>query len=240
MHRRLRPRIHALRYRIVSLLFDPDELPALDRQLRLFSRGRFSLFSIRERDFGDGSGDLPGFAARIAAQAGLDFAPGPVRILAMPRVLGFAFNPLVTWFLHDRAGALRAILYEVNNTFGERHHYLLPVAQGAAGPIRQDCAKAFHVSPFLPMELDYAFRVMSPGERLVVAIEVADAAGPLLCAVHTARRRELTDAALARAFAAFPLVTLKVVAAILWEAAKLWVKRVPVHRHPARRTSRAK
>jgi DUF1365 family protein len=239
MHRRLRPRIHVLRYGIVSLLFDPEELPALDRRLRLFSRGRFSLFSIRTQDFGDGSGDLPGFAARIAAQAGLEFVPGPVRILAMPRMLGFAFNPLVTWFLHDRAGALRAILYEVNNTFGERHHYLLPVTEVAAGPIRQDCAKAFHVSPFLPMDLDYAFRVVPPGERLAVAIEVADAAGPLLSAVHTARRRKLTDPALARAFAAFPLVTLKVVAAILWEAAKLWVKRVPVHRHPARRTSGA-
>lgn len=232
MHRRLRPRVHALRYRIVSVLFDLEELPMLAGKLRLLSLGQFWAFSLRLRDFGDGSGDLRGFARGIIDRAGLAFPLGAVRVLAMPRILGFAFNPLVTWFLHDREGALRAILYEVNNTFGERHHYLAAV--DGPEPIRQHCPKAFHVSPFLPMDLAYSFRVVPPRETLSVAISVADARGTLLTAAHTAQRCELTDAALARAFFAFPLVTLKVVAGILWEAGRLWLKGVPAFRHPKR------
>lgn len=230
MHRRLRPRVHALRYRIFSLLLDIDELDALAARLRLFSLRRFALASFRKQDVGDGSGDLRGFVARQVEVAGLGFAPGRIRLLTMPRIFGFAFNPLTTWFIEDESGTLRAILYEVNNTFGERHHYLLPVAGG--GAVRQFCAKAFHVSPFIAMDMAYRFRVVPPGERLMIGIEVSDAQGVLLGAVHTAERRELTDAALLRAAVSLPFVTIKVVAAILWEAAQLWLKRVPVVPHP--------
>lgn len=230
MHRRLRPRVHALRYRIFSLLLDIDELDALAARLRLFSLRRFALASFCRRDVGDGSGDLRGFVARQVEGAGLSFAPGRIRLLTMPRIFGFAFNPLTTWFIEGEGGTLRAILYEVNNTFGERHHYLLPVA--GEGAVLQSCAKAFHVSPFIAMDMAYRFRVVPPGERLMIGIEVSDGQGVLLGAVHTAERRELTDAALLRAAVLLPFVTIKVVAAILWEAARLWLKRVPVVPHP--------
>ena len=233
MHRRARPRVHRLRYRLFSLLLDLDEIDGIAARLRLFSRNRFNLFSFHDRDYAGGSPEpLRAQIERYLAAAGLDLGGGPIRVLTMPRILGFAFNPLSVWFCHDPGGALRAILYEVNNTFGERHGYLLPVEPGAA-IIRQTCAKAFHVSPFMAMDMRYAFRVIPPADRLAIAITGSDAQGPLIAAVHTAARRPLTDAALLRAFATHPLLPAKVVGGILWEALKLWAKRVPIHRRPA-------
>lgn len=159
---------------------------------------------------------------------------GAILLLTMPRILGFVFNPLSLYFCHDRGGRLRAIVYEVNNTFGERHSYVLPVTpEQAAGVIRQDCAKAFHVSPFLGMDLRYVFHVHPPDDALTVAITARDREGALVVAVHQAHRREWTDAALVGLFFSHPLITFKVVGGILWEAAKLWGKGVPVHHHPS-------
>jgi DUF1365 family protein len=233
MHRRLRPRAHHLRYRIFSLLLDLDGIDALAAGLRLFSRGRFNLFSFHDRDYGDGSAlPLRAQVERHLRAAGIRPDGGPIRLLTMPRLLGFAFNPLSIYFCHGRDGPLRAILYEVNNTFGQRHSYLLPVEPGATAPIRQHCAKAFHVSPFMDMDMAYDFRVGPPGDHLSVAITVSDGSGPMLTALHQARRRDLTDGALARVFLTHPLLTLKVVGGILWEAARLWIKGVPVRRLP--------
>ncbi|WP_206240197.1 DUF1365 domain-containing protein [Novosphingobium terrae] len=238
MHRRLRPRRHALRYGVFSLLLDLDEIDALGQRLRVFSRGRFNLFSFHDRDYGDGS-DQPlrtqverhMWAARIVPDG------GAIRLLTMPRILGFAFNPLSVFFCHGRDGALRAILYEVNNTFGQRHSYLLPVdceqAAPQAGQIRQSCAKAFHVSPFMGMDMRYDFLVKPPVDQLSIGIAVCDSLGPVLLASQEAKRRPLNDAALLRVFVTHPLLTLKVVGGILSEAARLWVKRVPVHDCPA-------
>jgi DUF1365 family protein len=175
---------------------------------------------------------------RHLREAGLEISGGPIRLLTMPRVLGFAFNPISVYFCYRQAGGLAAILYEVNNTFGQRHSYLLPVAADA-GPanrqmaIHQKIAKQFHVSPFMGMDMDYAFRVVPPAATLGIAITGSDADGTLITAVLSAKRQDLTDAALLRAFLATPLVTLKVVAGIGWEAAKLWLKGVPVRRRPA-------
>jgi len=231
MHHRLRPRVHKLRYRLFSLLLDLDEIDALSSRLRLFSRGRFNLFGFYDRDHGDGTArPLREQAEALLTRAGIEHG-GPIRILTMPRLLGFAFNPLIVWFCHDRAGQLSAIIYEVHNTFGERHSYVLPVAQDAQGDIEQAVAKRFHVSPFLPMTMDYSFRVAPPGDTLSIAIIARDADGPMLFAVQRAAQRRLTDAALLRVAITHPLLTLKVVAGIGWEAARLWLKRVPVHDH---------
>jgi len=231
MHHRLRPRVHRLRYRVFSLLLDLDEIDALAGRLRLFSRGRFNLVSFHDRDHGDGSATpLRRQLETLLAGAALPHG-GAIRLLTMPRLLGFAFNPLSVWFCHDRDGQLSAIVYEVNNTFGERHRYLLPVDPGGA-EVRQDAPKRFHVSPFLPMAMTYAFRVQPPGERLNLAITAADDQGTVLFAMHRARRMVLDDRALLRAWLTHPLMTVKVVAAIGWEALKLWLKRVPVHHHP--------
>ena len=233
MHRRLRPKRHRLAYRLTMVLLDLDELETLDRQLRLFSLERWNLFSFRQRDHGDGSAaPLRHQIERLLEQAGIATTDLHVQLLTMPRMLGFAFNPISIYFCTRVDGGLAAIVYEVSNTFGQRHSYLLEVDQTSGAAIHQIAPKRLHVSPFMAMDQHYSFRVMPPGERLAVAITSRDGQGPLLCAVLEASRQPLSDAALLRTFAAMPLMTFKVVAAIGWEALKLWLKRVPVHRLP--------
>ncbi|HSX95133.1 MAG TPA: DUF1365 domain-containing protein, partial [Hydrogenophaga sp.] len=157
---------------------------------------------------------------------------GAIRLLTLPRLLGHVFNPLSVWFCHAPDGALCALIYEVNNTFGQRHRYLIPVHEPAAASIRQRVDKRLHVSPFNGMDMAYHFRVAPPGERVSVCVEVHDAEGELLVARQDGLRRELSDAALLRVFFTHPLLTLKVVAAIHWEALRLWLKRVPWHAQP--------
>jgi DUF1365 family protein len=236
MHQRLRPLRHRLAYRLFTLLVDIDELPALDRRLRCFSVDRFNLFSLYQADHGDGQG-LRRHVERQLAAAGLP-AGGPIRLLSMPRILGHAFNPLSVYFCHAPGdGVLQAILYEVNNTFGQRHGYLIPVdaALAASGRVRQQCGKRFHVSPFLGPDLRYGFQVdpPRPGQgQLRLAVNASDADGLLLHARLDARRRPLGDAALLRAFLSHPMLALKVLAAIHWEALRLWIKGARVHPRP--------
>ena len=231
-HRRLRPRVHQLDYRLFALLLDLDRLDWTGRRLRLFSAERFNLLSLRARDYGDGSAvPLRDQAEAHCRKLGIARL-SRVELLTMPRLLGFAFNPLTLYYCYGPEGALDAVIHEVHNTFGERHLYVLPVDPDGTR-LRQRSAKAFHVSPFLPMNLDYAFELGVPGERIELAITVSDGIGPLLVARERLDRRALTDRAILGAVLAMPLMTAKVVAAILWEAARLWWKRVPVFRHPA-------
>jgi len=231
MHRRLRPRRHQLSYGVYHLLIDIDELDSLSRRLRLFSVGRFNLFSFHPRDHGDGSGLM--LREQIEGQlrtAGLPTG-GAIRLLTLPRVLGHVFNPLSVWFCHAPDGGLQAIVYEVNNTFGERHSYVMPVADPGAPVVVQHCQKAMHVSPFLGSDMGYHFRVEPPAARLRIGVDVHDADGAALHTGWEAGRRPLSDAALLRVFVTHPLLTLKVVAAIHWEALRLWLKGTPLHPH---------
>ncbi|HEY4066734.1 MAG TPA: DUF1365 family protein [Burkholderiaceae bacterium] len=237
MHQRLRPKRHRLDYRVYSMLVDLDELPALARRLRLFSLNRFNLFSLYERDHGAGDGGLRAHVERQLHAAGLP-GGGAIRLLTMPRILGYAFNPISVYFCDDAGGGLRALLYEVNSTFGERHSYLIEVdpAERGAPVIRQHCAKRMHVSPFLAMDLRYEFRVAPPSaERAGFSLGVSahDASGAVLAARLEATRRRLADAALLRVFLTHPLLTLTVVAAIHWEALRLWLKGTRLQPRPA-------
>lgn len=231
-HARLRPKRHRLRYRMVQCLFDLDGLPELDRTLKLFGHNRAAVFSFHDKDHGEGSGDLRGEIDRRLASAGLPTS-GPIQLLCLPRILGYAFNPLSVYFCHAPDGPLAAILYEVSNTFGERHSYLIPVAAGDEAPIRQSCDKTFYVSPFMDMALRYDFTITPPGEAVAVKVAVSDGEGLLLDTVFAGRRRPLTDAALAWSLFAFPLMTLKVVAGIHWEALRLWLKGVRLTPKPS-------
>ena len=166
-HARLKPKTHKLAYRIYSLLLDLDELNVLDRKLRFFSVDRFNLFSFHSRDRGNRS--AVGLRQQIESAmtaAGMAVDGGPIRLLTMPRVLGWAFNPLSVFFCYGRDLSLKAILWEVDNTFGERHSYLIPVEAGKSTEIVQQCDKAFYVSPFMDMDLHYVFRVAPPGTNL--------------------------------------------------------------------------
>ncbi|MGI8841018.1 MAG: DUF1365 domain-containing protein [Caulobacteraceae bacterium] len=235
-HQRFRPKAHRLRYAMFQMLFDLDEAPALSRRLRLFSHNRFNLFSFFDRDHGDGrAGPLRAWVEETLAGAGIALGGGAIRLLCMPRVLGHVFNPLSIFYCHRADGTLAAMLYEVNNTFGERHSYLIAAPPGAEWPIRQACAKEFHVSPFIGMEMAYGFKVTMPSDTVATAVNVSDHAGaPVLAAAFSGRRRALTDGTLLRVFLAYPLLTLKVVAAIRFEALKLLLKGVrPRPRPPA-------
>lgn len=235
-HRRLRPRDHRLNYRVFWLLLDLAEIDGLDRRLRLFSRNRFNLLSFHDRDHGDGSGAAlrPQVEAWLE-RAGVALEGGPIRLLTMPRVLGYVFNPISLYYCHRADGRLAAMVYEVTSTFGVRHAYVIPVPveDRAAGLIRQGAAKALYVSPFMGMEMDYEFRGHAPGERLDLTIDGVDAGGVVITAAMSGERPDLTDADLLSAAVALPFLTLKVVAAIHWEALKLWLKRVPLTRQPS-------
>ena len=232
-HARFRPTRHALRYRLVSLLIDIDELDTLDRRLRLFSVDRWNMFSFRRADRGDRTGrPLRQQLEAAMAEAGIAAGGGPIRLLTMPRILGWSFNPLSVFFCHRPDGALAAILWEVDNTFGERHAYLIPAEADADGAIRQRCSKSLYVSPFIDMAMTYDFTVRPPGETFAINIAVSDDDGPLMTAHHVGRRVELTDGALLRAFASLPLQALWVLGGIHWEALKLWLKGVGLRSRP--------
>lgn len=236
MHRRTRPKVHVLNYRVFWTLFDLDEIEALDRRLRFFSLDRFNLVSFHRKDHGDGS-DTP-LREQIEPwleKAGVDIEGGAIRLLTMPRILGYVFNPISIYYCHHSDGRLLALVYEVTSTFGIRHSYVVPVCADdvAKGRFKQATGKALYVSPFMGMEMDYAFRGHVPSEVLDVSIDGLDAQGPLIHATMAARRVELTDRKLLSAFVRFPLLTLKVVAAIHWEALKLWLKGVGLTQQPA-------
>jgi DUF1365 family protein len=225
-HARVKPRRHKLAYRVFMLLIDLDELPEL-RRLKTLGVGRFNLFGFDPARFGpqesEGGSGRP-LKARIEATLAEAAIPagGPIRMLAMPQVLGRAFNPLTVYFCYAANRTLSAILYEVNNTFGERHSYLIPAPNAAL--IKQDCAKQFYVSPFMDMDLTYAFRVLRPEERVLVAIDTSDAEGLVLAASFSGERRPLTDGELVKAWLAYPWMTLGVFAAIHLEGLKIWLK----------------
>src|SRR5262245_25752722 len=126
MHRRIKPKPHKLRYRVFWALLDLDELPALSRRLRLFSFERFNLFGFYTADHGDGSDiSLRDQAEKHLADAGIDLDGGAIKLLCMPRILGFVFNPISVYYCYRRDGGLAALIYEVHNTFGQRHSYLI-------------------------------------------------------------------------------------------------------------------
>lgn len=219
-HHRLRPVPHALRYRIFQVLLDLDEAPKVAAGLRLFGFNRPAPISFHERDHGDGSArPLKAQIEALAAAAGYETG-GPVRVLCFPRVFGFVFNPISIFYCHAPDGRLSALVYEVNNTFGDRIAYVAP------GERRHSLDKAMHVSPFMDMDHSYRFSVSEPAESLTFAIQVKRGDDLWLSAGLTATRRPLADGRLLAFLALMPFMTLKVVGAIHLEAAKLWLKGV--------------
>ena len=193
MHHRVRPFRHRFTYRVFSLFADLDELDQIGKRLPGFSHNRWNILSLWDRDLGprDGSAPRPWIAQQLAA-AGLP-SDGPVRVLCFPRVLGYVFNPITLWFCYDSEERLIAVLYEVSNTFGQHHAYLLPVEPG--------------------------------GEE-----------GRLLYAAHSGERAELGWRSFLRAAFGYPLLTLKIMGGIHWEALWLWMKGAKFHRRPAKPT----
>ncbi len=240
MHERSFPRRHRLSYRVWYLLVDLDELPELDRRVTGFGHNRPAPVSVHDADHGarDGSPLRPWIDARLA-EAGVDLEGGAVRLLTFPRIFGYVFNPISVWFCHGPDDDLRAILYEVSNTFGEWHDYLVPVApgdvtgNGRARSLRTVFDKQLYVSPFIDMAASYDFTTRVPDERVSVVVRETAAGGRVLVATLGATRRPLTGRGLASVLARYPLLTLKVIGGIHWEAAKLRLKGAPYRRRGA-------
>lgn len=217
---------HRLRYSLYMLLLDIDRIEGTTRRLRLLSEGRSGLMSFSARDHGDRS-DTP-LRAQIEthlAGAGIDLQGGTIRLLTMPRILGYGFNPISVYFCYRPDGQVAALVYEVTNTFHERHSYLVAVPEDAPpGPLRQTTEKRFFVSPYMDMALTYDFTVRLPGEAVSVVVAVRRGETPILTASFAGRRRPLTDGQVLRAFLTHPLLTWKVTAGIHWEALKMMIK----------------
>lgn len=233
-HKRLKPFVHALEYSVFSLFLDLDDLGGLDRRTRLFGHNRWAPISIHDRDYGRRDGTSIRDWVNDALRAfDIDPSGGSVRMLTFPRLWGYAFNPLSIYYCYGGDNRLQAILYEVSNTFGQSHAYLIAV-DGTSGAVHQETAKVFHVSPFIEMDCRYQFSLSRPGEKLGVLIRQSDAAGdPILVARHTAKGQPLNDRAMLAALFRHPLMTLKVIAGIHWEALKLWLKGARYHPKPA-------
>ncbi len=232
MHLRLRPKAHQFRYRVFTSFLDIDALEAGVDGLKFFSIDQFNLFSFRRSDHGprDGSALRP-WVEDLLARAG---RPRPERImlLSVPRVLGYAFNPLSVYFCYDRHRRLQSVIYQVKNTFGDQQAYVLPADASADGAVRHKQVKEMFVSPFIPMEQTYRFTLQPPGEKLSMRIRQGDAEGELLIATQNGRAMPLNDASVLHLASRNLMMTRKMFAGIHWEAARLFLKGAPFRRYP--------
>jgi DUF1365 family protein len=211
--------------------------------ITLISRNRFNLLSFHDADHGDPRQAMPlvGWIEGLLAGEGIDDADGEIWLHTFPRVLGYAFKPVSFWFCERRDGRLRAIVCEINNTFGERHCYLLahrdgrPIADGE----ELSATKVFHVSPFCPVLGGYRFRFLTARDRSIARIEYDDSdmpidglAHPLISTSLSGSLRPLNDRAVLSAFFRIPLFSFGVVARIHWQAIRLFIKRAPFFSKP--------
>ena len=242
MHRRRVTPLYRFVYRIFYLLLDIDRLDALQARLRWFGHNRFNLIAFHDTDHGRGEpGGLRRWAEGLLAARGVELAGGRIRLLTQPRMLGWVFNPVSFWYCEHADGRLRAVIAEVNNTFGERHSYVLTAAEAGTGasagePLPYDCAldkdKCFHVSPLLDLEGRYHFRFAEPGARLQVRLDETRRGAPLLDTAMAGERVALTDRALLGQLFRMPVQAVKVLAAIHWQALKIWLRGARFHGKP--------
>ena len=236
VHRRYAPKQHRLAYNIFQVLLDLDRVDDDLEANRLLSRNRFNLFGFYDRDHGPDQADKTGsLRDRMVAMLGERDAwieGDRVFLLTMPRVLGFVFNPISLYFVVTPDNRVRTVVYEVNNTFGDRHSYVMPV-RDSGRTIHQRSGKKLHVSPFMETKgHSYDFDLIAPAETFTLKINLKKGDQRMLFAGFTARREGLSDKALWKLFLGLPLMTVKVVAGIHWEALKIWLKGIGLKPKP--------
>ncbi len=235
MHHRLSPRKHRFEYGIFMLQLDLDELDLCDRVLRLFGHNRRAVYGFRDSDHLAYPASSPRTSLKASlgawlADQGVDLpADAKVRLLTLPRVFGYVFNPVSFYFCTTADGTPIAAVAEVGNTFGELKPFLIPVS-GSSDRFRRTVPKHFYVSPFSDLRLCFEFDLRTPDERLDIRIlDVTETGQTVLVSTLQGRRHPLTDGQLARMGLKYPLVTLHVITQIHWQALRLWWKRLPWH-----------
>ena len=237
-HRRFEPKRHEFTYALFMAFLDIDRIPELMTVSPLLSYNRFNWASFDERDhFGDPSLPLRERLKADADQHEVRLPDGPIFLLTHLRYLGYNFNPISLFYCYDADGRLGTILAEVNSTFGESRNYWLSAGsiERPSRPHVHRCTKSMHVSPFMPMELDYRFVLPPPGDQLVAHMNTVEGERSFFDATLTLHRETWNAPVLHRALRRFPWMTAKVITAIHWEALKLYLKKAPVYTHPARR-----
>ena len=233
VHRRYRPQRHALSYRVFSLLLDLDELQLIDRRCKLLAVNRPGVISWWERDHGLGNPEgLYRDIQDIISQSGCGAEARHITMLCFPRVFGYVFNPITVYFCRNAAGILQTMVYEVNNTFGDRRFYVVRAGEPVAGIHYHTTEKTLYVSPFNNVEGDYAFRVAASTAHLAVGVSLKVTHKPVLNAYHAAKLEPLSDHTLAAALGTMPLMTFKVIAGIHFEAMRLWLKGLRIKPRP--------
>ena len=239
-HARYQPKPHRLNYKVFSALFDVDDIDAgtLGQKLRWFSLNRFNLFSFHVKDHGaKDASPLRPFIDQLLAEKTLA-APDKILMLCYPRILGYAFNPITVYYClyGERIGAM---VYEVRNTFGEDHIYVACLKENTKETaVLHSRDKVFHVSPFIGMAAQYHFSTALPDQQLRLVIRETEQQAPLLVASFVGQRRSFDDATLLKAFFQYPLMTVKVMLAIHYEAVKLIFKGVGLAKRPKRPQNR--
>ena len=224
IHKRLKPKKHFFKYKVFSLLIDLAEIHQLEKELTLFSYNKFNVLSFYDIDHGprDGS-SLIDWVKKNLIQNNISVEEISIKLLCYPRIWGYVFNPLSVFFIYDKNSNLISILYEVKNTFGEQHTYVFKTEKNR-NLTENSCYKKFHVSPFIEMDCKYFFKILNPEQKLSVIINQSDNEGKLLFASQDGVRRELNSKNLIFSYISHPLMTFKVIAAIHFEAFKLWLK----------------
>ena len=223
-HERFKPRRHFFSYKTFSLLIDLEEIKDLEKKITIFSYNKFNILSFYNIDHGNRDGSsLMKWVKKTLKKAKINFKLEKVKLLCYPRFFGYVFNPLSIFYCYDKNLKLKAILYEVKNTFNEQHTYIFRCTR-AANLVLHKCDKKFYVSPFIEMKTFYNFRLLNPGKKLNVLIKQNDKEGLLLIARQVGKRVDLTSKNLFFEFLKHPLMSFKVIAAIHFEAFRLWVK----------------
>ena len=225
-HRRFKPKRHFFNYKTFSILFDLDELTDIEKKISLFSLNKFNLFSFYNRDHGNRDGsDIKNWVKSNLNKFNINFEVSKIKLLCFPRIFGYVFNPLSIFYCYNKKSELRAILYEVKNTFNEQHTYIFEVKNNSK-IITQSCNKKFYVSPFMEMETSYNFRLSEPKETLSVFIKQKDREGMLLSACQIGEKEQISTKRLLVNFLKHPMMTIKIIMAIHFEALRLWKKGV--------------
>ena len=221
-HTRFKPVRHFLKYKTFSLLIDLDEINLLDKSIGIFSHNKFNIISFYDKDHGDrDGGNLKDWVISNLKKFRIKENITNIKVLCYPRILGYVFNPLSIFYCYEK-DKLVAIFYEVKNTFNEQHTYIFKIKNNEE--IIQKCRKKFYVSPFMDMETFYNFKLLNPKDKLSVFIKQTDADGTILTATQTGDKKEFSFKQLAINFLKYPLMTIKIIGSIHYEALLLWKK----------------